>query len=72
MSVEPYLSAGNIFIPEVQEAPWVDKFILECAQFPHGKHDDAVDTMTQAINYMARHGQEMSDISESLLSAFGR
>ena len=71
LAVEPYVTAGNIFIPEAKDAPWVDKFVLECAQFPHGKHDDAGDTMTQAVNYMARHCQQMADYNEGLLYAFG-
>lgn len=71
LSVEPYVSAGNIYIPDVKEANWVEDFTLECAQFPHGKHDDQVDTMTQALNYLARHGAEMADISNALGFAFG-
>ncbi len=72
MAIEPYVSAGNIYIPGVKEAAWVEDFVLECAQFNHGKHNDQVDTFTQAINWLARHGAEMGDISSALAQAFGR
>lgn len=31
---------------------WVKDFIDECAMFPSGEHDDQVDMMTQAINWL--------------------
>jgi predicted phage terminase large subunit-like protein len=70
LAIEPFVSAGNIFIPE--KADWVEDFILECRQFPMGKHDDAVDTMTQAVSYMAKNSQAMGDITGALAYAFGR
>jgi predicted phage terminase large subunit-like protein len=69
-AIEPYVSAGNIFIPETKGCDWVEDFILECAQFNHGKANDQVDTFTQAINWMAKYGQEMLDYNDNLLYAF--
>jgi predicted phage terminase large subunit-like protein len=71
MAIEPYVSAGNIYLPETRGCDWVEDFILECAQFNHGKFNDQVDTFTQAINYLARNGQEMADISSALAAAYG-
>ena len=46
-SVLPMLEAGNVFLPA--NAIWVEEFINECLQFPSGKHDDQVDSMSQAL-----------------------
>lgn len=51
-----YAEAGNIYLPHPEIAPWIHDFIEECAAFPNGKHDDDVDAMTQAINYMSQNG----------------
>jgi predicted phage terminase large subunit-like protein len=70
LAIEPFVSAGNIFIPA--KADWVEDFILECRQFPVGRHDDAVDTMSQAITYMAKNQQQMADVTSAMSYAFGR
>lgn len=48
-AVSGHAQAGCIWLPRY--APWLEAFILECARFPLGKHDDQVDNMTQAILY---------------------
>jgi predicted phage terminase large subunit-like protein len=50
-AISPLIEAGNVYLPHPDWAPWVWEFIEECAAFPNGKHDDQVDTMTQAILY---------------------
>jgi predicted phage terminase large subunit-like protein len=49
-AVTPLFEAGRIFIPE--SAPWVQDYIDELTAFPAGVHDDAVDSTTQALNYL--------------------
>jgi predicted phage terminase large subunit-like protein len=49
-AVTPVIEAGNVYLPAVELAPWVDDFVEECASFPAGKNDDQVDAMTQAVN----------------------
>jgi predicted phage terminase large subunit-like protein len=56
MAIQPFVEAGNVFLPDPSIAPWVGDVELECAQFPLGAHDDIVDAMTQAINYLAPAG----------------
>jgi phage terminase large subunit-like protein len=34
--------------------PWLNDYVDELAAFPNGVHDDAVDSTTQALNYL-RH-----------------
>ena len=43
-----------------REAPWLGQYLSELLAFPLGKHDDQVDSTSQALNYLAtkrvRHG----------------
>lgn len=49
-AVVPFVEAGNVWLPSVEIAPWIDGYIEEMAAFPTGKHDDQVDQTTQALN----------------------
>lgn len=49
-AVLPMLEAGNVYLPA--NAIWIEDFINECLQFPNGKHDDQVDSMSQALTKM--------------------
>ncbi|MER9592243.1 phage terminase large subunit [Mesorhizobium australicum] len=48
--VAAMIENGNVNLPKV--AHWRDDFLLEVLAFPHGKHDDQVDSMTQALIWM--------------------
>jgi predicted phage terminase large subunit-like protein len=59
MAAAALLEAGNIHLPSRQlegtaagyHAPdWVAAFIEEAATFPKGRHDDQVDSFSQAVN----------------------
>lgn len=43
----PKFERGEIHVP--QEAPWLDAFLAELGSFPHGKHDDQVDSVVQFL-----------------------
>ena len=43
------LEQGQVFLPA--RAPWLDEFKAELLQFPHGKHDDQVDSLSQFLNW---------------------
>ena len=45
-AVAPLFESGMIWAPDQKIA---EEVIEECAAFPHGDHDDLVDTMTQAV-----------------------
>lgn len=47
-AVTPLIEAGNVYIPN--NANYTSDFVEETASFPHGKNDDVVDAMTQALN----------------------
>lgn len=62
VAVEPFQTAGNIFVPADENAyPWVEDFKSECAKFPKGKHDDQVDAMSQAINVWQGYNSDWLD-----------
>ena len=37
-----------------KKAPWLDEFETEVMAFPHGAHDDQVDSMAQALEWVSR------------------
>ena len=53
------IEAGHVLLPE--SAPWLDAFRRELLQFPHGRHDDQVDSVSQ---YLA-HPQHRYTLRES-------
>lgn len=52
-SVQHLFSTGLIYAPE---RAWADKVIAQCEIFPKGKHDDLVDTVSQALHWMRSTG----------------
>jgi hypothetical protein len=48
--VSPQVESGNVYLPHPALAAWVEDLIEETAAFPHGRNDDQVDAMTQALN----------------------
>jgi predicted phage terminase large subunit-like protein len=55
-AVSPQVESGNVYLPHPALAPWVEEFIEEAAAFPHGRNDDQVDAMTQALNRLRNTG----------------
>ena len=47
------MEAGQVYLP--QNAPWLGDFLHELLGFPNGRHDDQVDSTTQALGYEIRH-----------------
>ena len=45
-AIAPMLQSGLVYVPS--DELWVEDIIGDCASFPYGKHDDYVDTCTQA------------------------
>ncbi len=41
---------GFVFLP--REAPWLDDLLHELSVFPNGKHDDQVDSTSQALDHI--------------------
>lgn len=53
-SCQPLQLGGNLYLPAPSVHPWVRQFTKECLDFrgDGSGHDDQVDTMTQALNYL--------------------
>lgn len=58
-AISPIFEAGDIYLPHPSIAPWIEDFINELKVFPNGKHDDQVDSMTQAVEYLGKFGNAM-------------
>ncbi len=52
-SVQHLFAEGIIFAPD---RTWADMVITQVGQFPKGKHDDLVDTVSQALRHMRELG----------------
>jgi predicted phage terminase large subunit-like protein len=63
-AVAPYVEAGNVFLPNPDQHPWVNELIEQAANFPNAAHDDDVDAMSQALRRLA------DSISQSALPEF--
>ncbi|MFC5067298.1 phage terminase large subunit [Flaviflagellibacter deserti] len=44
--------AGQVVLP--RQAPWLDDFIAELLAFPRGRHDDQVDSTSQALSELTQ------------------
>jgi len=54
-SAAPDVESGNVILPHPSIASWVPRFIEECASACcGGKHDDAADALSQAINKLRK------------------
>lgn len=52
-AITPFVEAGNVFFPSTGSSPFdMEPVRLEITEFPQGRHDDVVDSMTQAITAM--------------------
>ena len=48
-SVQHIFADGTVYAPD---RAWADMVITQVGQFPKGKHDDLVDTVSQALRHM--------------------
>lgn len=54
IGVTAIIEAGKVLIPT--SAGWLDDFFEEVSTFPGSRHDDFVDTLTQALRYLMDTG----------------
>ncbi|MGA8643879.1 phage terminase large subunit [Candidatus Binatus sp.] len=54
-AVSPLIESGRVFVPA--EASWLADFLDEMTSFPAAPHDDMVDAITQALNYLRGEGR---------------
>jgi predicted phage terminase large subunit-like protein len=54
----PHFESGSVFFPEPeQKCPWVDDLVAELLAFPGGRHDDQVDSISQALTWVRARGR---------------
>ena len=49
------IEAGQVLLP--RSAAWVDEFRSELLQFPHGRHDDQVDSLSQFLGWVGKRSE---------------
>ena len=49
-AVAPAIESGHVYVP--REELWAEALVDQFSAFPAGKHDDMVDSATQALSYM--------------------
>ena len=52
---QPSLESSQALLPE--RAPWLDDFLAELLAFPGGRHDDQVDSVSQALAWAGERWQ---------------
>ncbi len=55
-TTQPKFESRSVFLP--QYAPWLSDLIAELLAFPNGRHDDQVDSISQALNWETRRYRE--------------
>lgn len=63
-AITPYVEAHNVFLPADSTG---DMIIDECTRFPHGKNDDQVDALTQALNYFRDNDRRVQTFNKAIL-----
>lgn len=65
LSVESHrIEAGDVRLPE--KAPWRDEFRSELLAFPHGRHDDQVDALSQILTWSSRDSRSRRNTGVAL------
>jgi hypothetical protein len=52
----PMFESGHVLLPDA--AGWLEAYLHELCAFPRGKHDDQVDSTTQALEWIRTEGLE--------------
>ena len=55
-AVAAAIEAGHVFVPE--GPAWAEEFLDQWTAFPAGRHDDMVDSASQALGYLQRASGE--------------
>ena len=59
-AVSPAIESGHVYLPKGES--WVSAFVDQFTAFPAGKHDDMVDSATQALSYLLHASGEMQTV----------
>src|SRR5260370_7092522 len=59
------IEAGQVYLPK--QAPWLGDLQAELLQFPRGRHDDQVDSISQFLNWIQRRTGTVWSMEDVLL-----
>jgi predicted phage terminase large subunit-like protein len=59
------IEAGHVHLP--RRAEWLDDLRSELLQFPHGRHDDQVDSVSQFLNWFDQRNRNRVTVEELLI-----
>jgi predicted phage terminase large subunit-like protein len=62
------IEAGHVYLPK--EADWLDSFLLELLAFPHGRHDDQADSVSQFLKWATMRRYREQSLSVGLPVVF--
>jgi predicted phage terminase large subunit-like protein len=65
--VQPLFAAKNVVLPA--RAPWLEDYRRELLYFPHGKHDDQVDSSTMALLWLSERGAGITAPDDDMVAA---
>lgn len=67
-SIQHLFNDGMVYAPD---RAWADALITQCAVFPKGKHDDLVDTVSQAMRHLRSLGmlQLPQEVNNDLMNS---
>ena len=51
-AISPAIESGHVYVPDPAKCPWVSEYIDQFTAFPNSRHDDMVDSTSQALNRM--------------------
>ena len=63
-AVSPMIESGHVFLP--RNALWLEEYLSQWTAFPHGQHDDMVDSSTQALRWLDRFPDAAQPSEEEL------
>jgi len=64
----PQLETGKVFLPK--QEPWLADFKNEVMKFPKAKHDDQIDSMSQALQWIHEKKHQRLGFPKSQLRSF--
>ena len=67
-AVSAAIESGHVFLPE--GAAWLGEYLDQWAAFPAAKHDDMVDSSTQALSYLLGSPGAKSEVRREAAEAF--
>lgn len=59
--VTPSIRAGRWYL--LENAGWIDNFMMECISFPHGEHDEAPDLLAMIHDFVSEPEQKQRELT---------